>query len=792
MHLLFLITSLFTQVPSALLEPEVRCAIPISSESTPTQKSSTTREMSDSHDIRIAPINSSDPQQHAAAQLLVADGFFDRKEFSVAAAEYEKFLRMTYPGQPHRDQALFRLGECRRKLGSEFAAEEAYQQLLKEISSGIFAAGASYRLGEYYHSRQESTKALAAFGQASSLCDDPKIKNAARYAQALCYDQLGEEKEAMGLLAQVAQDDSPNRVSAQLALAQHEEKLGNSEKALALYQSLGKENSGHIAAEAVVKAGMIAYRLGKKEDAVQLFTQAASLPDAGEWSGIASLGLMKVATEKKEYQQVINNSENAILHANAEGKIQALFLTAQAERQLGDFKKALSLYDRLIAEAPTSESAHNAAFMRLLVLHSLYDPTLLLQLETFLNNKPDPHQQTQAQLLKAEVLFESGNYAGAAEAYASLNNADLSPELKSDTLYKEAWSWNQAGDPKKALLLLSTWMTLFPQSPQMPAALIQHAMLAQKTKDLTTAIADYSTLITNYPKAAERELALQQKALLHGELQDNKQMVESFEQLLQFYPQTTAAAQANFWIGWASFEAKEYRKAIPFLEKARSLDKKQFGERTTLRLLLAHYYLEQVPETTQEASSLPAASVPLAVAQWIGLKAYEQGKLPYAEKWLSLVINSNNPEWNTRDLELIFAQTLLQQKKFREALEPATKTLQLSRDPASRAEATWTLATIQKGLKNYSQANALVQETLLLQPEGNINMKARLLLGDLLFAQQDYDGAARAYRAITLLSQDNAMTKQALQQAAEAYRRANNPTEAQKATEEYKLLESQK
>ncbi len=774
------------------LEPEVRRAIPLSSGSTPTQESNTANNMSDSQEIRIAPIHSSDPQQQATAQLLVADGFFDHKEFSVAAAEYEKFLQMTSPAQAHRDQALFRLGECRRKLGSELTAEEVYQQLLKEISSGIFAAGAAYRLGEYYQSRQEKSKAIAAFGQASSLCDDPKIKNAARYAQALCYDQLGEEKEAMKLLNQVAQEDNPNRITAQMALAQHEDKLGNTEKALALYQSLGKENSGHIAAEAFVKAGMIAYHLGKKEDAVQLFTQATSLPDVGDWSGIASLALMKIATEKKEYSQVINNSENAILHANAEGKIEALFLTAQAERQLGDFKKALSLYDRVMEEAPTSESAHNAAFMRLLVLHALHDATLLPQLEIFLQNSTNPHEQAQARLLKAETLFESANYAGAAEAYASLQNADFSPELKSETLYKEAWSWNQAGEPKKALLLLSAWMTTFPQSPQMPTALIQHAMLAQKTKDLATAIADYSTLITNYPKASERELALQQKALLYGELHDNKQMVETFEQLLQAYPETTAAAQANFWIGWASFEAKEYGTAVPFLEKARTLDRKQFEERTTLRLLLAHYYLEQVPETTQEASALPAASVPLAVAQWIGLKAYEQGKLPQAEKWLSLVVSSNNPELITRDIELTLAQTRLQQKKFQEAVESATKALQLSRDPASRAEATLTLATIQKGLKNYSQATALVQETLLLQPEGTINMKARLLLGDLLFAQQDYDGAARAYRAITLLSQDHVLKKQALQQAAQAYHSANNPVEAQKAMEEYKLLEPKK
>lgn len=362
---------------------------------------------------------------------------------------------------------------------------------------------------------------------------------------------------------------------------------------------------------------------------------------------------------------------------------------------------------------------------------------------------------------------------------------------------------------------------------------MEHGALEQKNGDFLAAIADYTNIIINYPKTAERERALQQKALLHGQLQDNKHMVETFQQLLNEYPHTSAAAQANFWMGWASFEAKEYSAAIPFLEKARMLDSKEhrdldieqaqpslknargaqekplchttssstkptnagkkshgyFQERATLRLLLAHYYLQHVDASITEAEALPAASVPLGIAQWVGLKAYEQHQFVLAEKWLSLVTRSNQGDLITSELELALAQTLLQEQKFHDAIAPATKALDLSRDPHSRAEATLALAMIQQGLKNYHQADSLVQETLLLQPEGNINMKARLLLGDLLYAQQDDDGAARAYRAIALLTQDKTLAKQALHKAAEAYRRANNMTEANKAIQECALLE---
>lgn len=792
MILFFFIFALTTPVQEIPSVPEIRRAIPVYPENTSKQKPNSTLEVDMSQDIRLAPLRSSDAQQWTNNQLEKADEFFNHKEFSLASVEYEKFIQMTSPGQFHRDQALFRLGECHRKLDHEIAAKEEYQQLLKEFPSGVFAAGAAYRLGEYYQKRKETTQAIAAYEQSVSLGNDPKIKNAAYYELALCYDQVENDKKALEIFNQVAHEDGPNRIAAQMAVAQHEEKLGNDDKALEIYQSLGKENSEQLSAEAFVKAGMIAYRLQKKEKAAQLFSSAASLSNAGDWGSSASLALMKMAYEKKEYPIVLKNSDQAIASSNIEVQTQALFLTAQTERQLGEFKKALSCYDRLIALSPNSDAAIEASFIRFLVLHSLKDPTLLAQLEIFLKNTTNPHQRTQAQLLKAETLFELGNYQAAAEAYDSLQKADLSPDLKSEALYKEAWAWSQAGDIKQALPLLSQWMGAFPQSPQIPAAFIQRAMLEQKCGDGNDAIADYETLIKKYPEAPERQLALQQKALLHGQLQNNQQMVSTFQQLLQEYPQTTAAGQANFWIGWSSFESKEYAAAIPFLEKARSLDSKQFGERATLRLLLSHYYLQHVHETLKEADNLATSSIPLAVAEWMGLKAFELGKKNQAEKWLSLVAKSNNPDLITSELELVLAQTLTDEKKFREAMVPATKALELSRDPQARAEATLTCATIQKGLKNYPQATSLIQETLLLQPEGNINMKARLLLGDLLYAQQDYDGAARAYRAITLLTHDQGLLKQALRQAAEAYRHANNLQEAKKAMEEYTLLDSRK
>lgn len=748
--------------PSALClpsSPEVRKALPVSSTLSSDLESKPS-------DIRLAPIDTSKPAAAAEAQLAVANGFFARKQWSMAALEYEKFLQMTTPGQAHRDQALFRLGECYRFLEDGFSSQRIYQQLLTESAKGAMAAAAAYRLAEYYQSRKEIQKAMEFYAQAANLSSDPGIKNAARYQEGLCHRELGEEKEALALFDQASKEENPHRDHARMALAETQQKTGNNQEALLTYQALAKDSSGAMKAEALVKAAMLPQSTLTNGQSKDFFEEAALLPDGGEWSGVATLGLMKLAYEAKDYKLVLQKSTQALTQCNLEGRAQALILSAQAHRQLGEFKEALALYDQVLREYPGTPTANDALFARLLVLQALHEPTLLSQMEEALFATGDPLQRSKIELLKAEVLFQEKKYATAAESYHKIQSSSLSEDLKRDALYKEAWSLRQTGDLQGALTLFSQWMQLASTSPQMPVALIERASLEQQLKNPSAALSDYATVIDHYPQTPERELALQQKALLQGEQRDIKGIRATFQELLQYYPKTKAEAQANFWIGWSYFEEKEYALAIPYLEKASKLDAKSFGERAQLRLLLCHYYLEQVPETFQIAKELPITAIPAEVLQWLGLKAFLKGDFPQADHYLTSLVARGKTELLTADVEAALAQVLLQEGKFQEAEAPALKALDLASDPPTRAEALLRMAALRKALKNFSEAEKLVQEALLLQPEGALNIQARLLQADLFLTEGKRDEAERAYKAVALLTADPKVREEALAKAA--------------------------
>src|SRR5207244_11663045 len=154
-----------------------------------------------------------------------------------------------------------------------------------------------------------------------------------------------------------------------------------------------------------------------------------------------------------------------------------------------------------------------------------------------------------------------------------------------------------------AIDAFSYFIKTFPDDPQTPIALTQRALAYQQSNNAGAAIGDLSFLIANYAKAKEREAATQQKALLLGEQDREPETVQSLQQLLKEYPKSGAVAQANYYIGKAAFDGKDYKRAITFLDTARRLNREQYYNPATLRIMSAHYYLRDRKATTTEVDA---------------------------------------------------------------------------------------------------------------------------------------------------------------------------------------------
>ncbi len=731
-------------------------------------------------------------------QLNYANGLFSRKIYDLAIPEYEKFLGQ-FAGAAGRASAFFYLGECYRTLNRTAAARTSFQSVVNDFPESEFAGPAAYGVAEILFNQKDYAGAASLFHKSAAKSKESALALSARYFEARCLENLEKKEEAADLYLQVVEAKNPNPFREDARMAAATILLGRGRKidALRQYEALANETSKPaLKAETTVRAGLIAYDLQQAEKgqnkamlekAVALLEKGRSLGEAGKWRGIAQVGLLRLYYSTGKYAEVLAEYKQNQANIPEDVRPEMLLVVANSQRQLGHDKEAETLYAEIVSKYPNREEAKDARYQRLINIYNS-DPTKLVsEVDAFLGSNPTAERADQARLLKAEAFYKDGKFSEAAPLYEELRASQLSPKLRAETAYKLGWCQVQMKNPPRVVEAFTYFLQAFPENSQAPVALVQRALAHQETRDSANAVADLNLLLKNYPAAKEREAALQQKALLLGQQDDGKGMSDAFRQLLQEFPKSPVAAQAQYYIGKAAFEAGDYKRAIPPLEAARKLNKEQFYTPSTVRIISSFFYLKNRAALTAEIDKFlaadPNAKIPGEILQSVGIDYYNEKKYAEAEKFLSLLGNSDPRNVNA-DFWFYLADAQTKLSKFSEAEASYEKYLQNATDPAARVKTLLALGATKIAAHKTDDAQKIAEEIMSLQPEGKVNAEARLLAGDVQMERGNFEDAGKAFMGVALLYDDPAITPRALQKAASAYEKAGKMTEAQKASEQ--------
>ena len=731
--------------------------------------------------IRAAPSNlADDPARRAFEQ---ANAFYGQKMHDLAVPKYQEFLA-TAPRGIDRQAAWFRLGECRRAEKRTAEAAAAYRQLLSEFNSGEFLGPAAYRLGEIQFGGRDFDGAAASFRLAAHHVRDAKLRLAAKFFEGRALEAANRTAEALSAYREVAaqKENNPYRERAVFDLAEADARAGLTDSALRQLRGLAETAQNPvIRTSAAVKAGLLAIDQRDFETARPLLEMGAANQELANWRAAAQAGLVRLEYESENYPAAAKLADEILPLLPAGAQPDVLLLAANARRQMGEQARALALYDRLVVDYPGSTAARDAGFHRLVSLVAQQDPRSLAQIEAFLQSSSSEDQRAKAELLKAELLFGQDRFAEAAELYRKASTARGTERYRPDALYKLAWCQLQAKAYDDAVEVLTRFLLQYPRHPLAGSAYAQRAVAQLETGDQVAALADFEAVIDRYRDAKEREDAMTQRALLLGNLQRPAEMAAGFERLLAEYPGTKAGAQAHFWIGYAASDAGQHREAIAPLEKARELDPGKYGERATLRLLLSHYQGQDRAATGREAKTLGPEKAPAEVREWLGMTALDAGDNATAAEFLAPLAGLDGA---TPELRMSLAQAQLGAGQNEAARATLDNLLPKVHEPRVKARAHLIMADVLIALRDGAAAKAQAEEAQRLQPEGRLNAEARLANGRALFAQDKFDDAARAFMAVALLYDEKDLTPQALVLAEQAYRRADNTGDADRAREE--------
>jgi tetratricopeptide (TPR) repeat protein len=473
-------------------------------------------------------------------------------------------------------------------------------------------------------------------------------------------------------------------------------------------------------------------------------------------------------------------------------------LGAKAYALLGKGPESLDLYNRITQEFPGSVYAKEAGYERLRALYKGNAANIVEEIDSYLSAGIEEQKKDVVLLMKAEVLFKQDKFAAAAPIYEyAAKSRQLTGQQKAESLAKLAWCYQQTKEFSRAAATLGEIIDGYPTFKEMSSILLQRAVCLLRLNNTDGSIKDFRRLIDQYPKAPEREAAVLQLARMLGSHNDNTGMAETFKVFLRDYQKAAAAdrAEANFWIGSVAFENKAYKNAIDPLREARKLNKEEYFERASLRLMLCFYYSEDTAGVSEEVDAYfagsPKGQVPYEVLRWLGMTLHEranekekagdlagavfdnQGAMKYLSKLMAR--DEAKPEdWRP------LGRSALSLKEYATADKAFTSLLGVLKEPGPRAETFNDLALAQLGERKFSEAAASVESGLKVQPDGPVNAELKITAGDVLAGQGNWADAARTYEAASIVIDDENISPRAGEKAVEAYRKAGNEDAAKK------------
>ncbi|HEX3419635.1 MAG TPA: tetratricopeptide repeat protein, partial [Candidatus Udaeobacter sp.] len=524
--------------------------------------------------------------------------------------------------------------------------------------------------------------------------------------------------------------------------------------------------------------------------AAALFQKGRTLPEGGKFRALAQVGFHRLQYQTGQYPQLLADYKKELEKLPEAAQAEVLLLAANSERQLGHAKEAEALYRQITTKFPDREEAKDAAYQQLINVYNSHPSTLSAAVDQFLATNPTNERADQAKLLKAEALYKRQNYTEAAALYGELRASELSPRLRVEAAYKLGLCHVQTKNIPGAIEAFTYYLQTFPDAPQFPAALAQRALAYEQNKNYTAALTDLNIILAKYPKAHEREAALQLKALILGQQDNTKGMVDTFRQLLKEFPKSSVAAQAQYYIGKTAFEAKDYKTALTALNTARQLNKEQYYNLASVRIILCQFYLKDQSGLTKEVNNFMAESrdgetnVPPEVLEWLGIEYYNEKNFQAAEKYLSALRKIDTASKVKPDYLFYLGDAATKLKNVPEAEEAFSKYLQTARDPAGKAKVLLTLGAVKISAHKPDEAQKIAEEIMTLQPEGRVNAEARLLAGEVQLERGNFDDAGKAFKGVALLYDDPAITPRALDKAAVSFRQAGNTEEADRLSHE--------
>lgn len=527
--------------------------------------------------------------------LNFANGLFRDRRYELAAEEYERFLKDAPPG-PDADAARFGLANARLFQGQYARARTEFEAYMKAAPAGQpNALTAQYRVGETSYMLGDLPAARRALEQFTATAS--AAPGGHRNLET-AWPYLGEVCLRMHDLPRARQ---------------------------AYEQSLKLHPKGRLADRARFGLGRTLALQGKADEAVALLTELAE-HGGGDWTDRAWLQIGEAEVEAGRLAEAVKAFETLERVAPRsplvfEGKLNR----AEALVKLDRRDEAETLLRALLAEAPPNLAAQAAFSLGSAQLGWGKPAEALETLDQASRRFADTAMAPALVFRSAEAAQKLGKGDDARARFLKASELDPKHAWADDALIRAARQALEAHDNAAARTLADSFATRFPDSPLRGDAHLIAGQVAYAEGHAKEAITILRAALADDKPAPETAQAALYYLGLAYRADGQKAKAEEVLDSLAKTPAAPAAANAQYLVGQAHFEAKRYAEAITALEKY--LEGNPQGEVAANALTFivwarlelgqldeAARALNQLAERAPKAASLPATRLRLAWA----------------------------------------------------------------------------------------------------------------------------------------------------------------------------------
>jgi TolA-binding protein len=451
-----------------------------------------------------------------------------------------------------------RVAELYRFIGDAHFEKGNYEEALpylEQYNSKTKSATREdkYQLGYCYYKTRNIDKAIKALLETSAKSDI--LSQNIWFVLGDCYLQKGDKKRAQFAFGQASQMDFDKKLK---------------EEALFNYAKLTYETTSSPFGEAIAAF----------QEYIELYPGSERIPEAYNYlvatftevknyqAALASLDKIRVKDSRLEgaYQRVaffrglelfknlemeraIDMFSKSLKYEkyNKDLRARAIYWKAEAEYRIGEYENAKADYQTFMG-IPGVSSLSESALIRYNLAYTMYnlkDYTGALSLfKTFESGSATAKAEIQndTKLRIADCYFITTSYPQAISYYDKVISGG-----KSDVdyaMYQKGFCLGLTNDQKGKIDILTSLISRFPSSPLVPNAIFERGRSYFVLEEFRNSEADFMNVIANYSSSPLVPRAIVQLGLLYYNQGENEQSVTQFKKVIENYRSTPEARYA--------------------------------------------------------------------------------------------------------------------------------------------------------------------------------------------------------------------------------------------------------